>query len=222
MSLIFNHINSLFNGNYIFIIILAIILGLFCATICTIQDDLSNSFFIALSIMPALIYIALIVINGNLGTAIATLGVFSLIRFRSNPGNAKEIISIFYAMSIGFLLSTNQFILTITITMLLGFVILIIEKMQKIYSKNSTYKLIILIPENSNFEGKFDSILSKYFSSFKLQKVKSTNMGTLFELSYVVKPFVDIKTKDMLDEIRQENNNLNVIYCLDDTGQISL
>ena len=159
--------------------------------------------FITLTILPALVCAALLAVNGSLGTSIAILGVFSLVRFRSFPGTSYDITNVFFSMVSGLLISTGYILIALIIIAIILFLILVINVL--IIPKTEKYQLTILVPENINFDNIFDDIFSKYFSDIDLIKTKISNMGTMFETTYSVAPKNDINIKDMLDEIRVKN-----------------
>lgn len=196
--------------NPFLLVFISFILGIVMIFINNKNLNCTKNMMGALLILPALVCSALLAVNGNLGTSIAILGVFSLVRFRSMPGTAKDIVSVFFAMVIGFITSTGYIGIAIGLTLILSvmnFVVTIfIEK------KQEYYQLKILVPETMNFDEIFDEILIKYFDNVELFKVKSSNMGTLFELNYKVLPKNNINKKDFFDEIRNCNGNLNISY----------
>lgn len=171
----------------------------------------SKNFLITISLLPLIICSVIIMVNGNLGTSVAVLGAFSLIRFRSMPGNSKEILVVFLSMSIGLATGMGQLAFASILTLLSLFAMVIYSKMG-MFERNRKEKLLkVIIPENLDYENVFDEILMKYTSKFSLNEVKTINMGSLFELTYNIILKSDVSEKKMLDEIRVKNGNLKII-----------
>ena len=149
-------------------------------------------------------------VNGNLGTGVAIVGAFSLIRFRSIPGTSKEIGTIFFAMATGLATGMGYIGFAAIITVLVGALMIVLCKTGFGDKKDETLQLKIVIPENLNFNGAFDDIFENYTNKSKLDKVKTTNLGSMFELNYLVNLKKDADQKAMIDEIRVRNGNLTV------------
>jgi hypothetical protein len=197
-------------SNQLILIILSFILGLLPTLVISKTSRLTNNMLLTLSVLPPIVCTALLAVNGELGVSIAIMGVFSLVRFRSVPGTSKDIINVFLAMVVGLVTSTGYICVALAITFILSMIILLCSSLIK--NSDDKYELKIVVPENMNFEDIFDEILSKYFDSNELIKVKTTNMGSLFELSYSVYPKNNINKKELIDEVRSHNGNLTVAY----------
>ena len=147
--------------------------------------------------------------NGNLGTSVAILGAFSLIRFRSMPGNSRELISVFFAMAIGLATGIGHILFAVTFTVIGSVVIILVTKLK--FGENRNVKnLKILVPEDLEYENMFDDIFEKYTKKVFLMKAKTVNMGSLYELEYEIELKADIKSKSFLDDLRIKNGNLKV------------
>ena len=199
------------------LIILAFLLGIFICYISNKTGQCSKNMSISLIVLPALVTASLIAVNGSTGSSIAVLGVFSLVRFRSVAGSSKDIVNVFFAMAAGLLATTGYVFVATFSVLLIGCVLLFISKH---VNANGTedYELKILVPEDVDFMNVFDPILYRHFHTVQLMRVKTTNMGALFELTYFVHPKANLDTKAMLDEIRTHNGNLNIIYNQCQTG----
>ncbi len=197
--------------NVLICIFVAIFLGLLISVTYMLSGKYSKSFAISLVLLPVLVEIVIIMVNGNLGTGVAVAGAFSLIRFRSTPGTAKEICSIFFAMAIGLAVGTGYVTYAIVITIIVCLVLFILSKTKFGESKSQVKFLKVTIPENLNYTNVFDDIFSKYVKNAVLQKVKTSNLGSLYELSYDVVLADENKEKDLIDEIRCRNGNLPII-----------
>lgn len=192
-------------------IIVSLLLGLFVAYIHMKTTKYTKNFIITLSILPLLVQIVMMMVNGNLGTSVAVLGAFSLIRFRSIPGNSREITSIFFAMAIGLATGMGQLILAIMLTIIIGFVLFILSKSKFGEQKISDQVLKIIIPETLDYNNVFNDIFNEYLEEYKLFQVKTTSMGSLYELSYKVSLKDDLCSKKLMDDIRVRNGNLKIV-----------
>lgn len=192
-------------------IIVSLLLGLFVAYIHMRTTKYTKNFIITLSILPLLVQIVMMMVNGNLGTSVAVLGAFSLIRFRSIPGNSREITSIFFAMTIGLATGMGQLILAIMLTIIIGFVLFILSKSKFGDKKISDQVLKITIPETLDYNNVFNDIFNEYLEEYKLFQVKTTSMGSLYELSYKVSLKDDLCSKKLMDDIRVRNGNLKIV-----------
>lgn len=198
-------------GNAILAFVVAIMLGLLIAYVHTKTSKYTKNFIITLSALPILVCTIIMIVNGNLGTGVAILGAFSLIRFRSMPGNSKEIVSVFFAMTVGIIIGSGYLILAIIITILVSTLLYILSK-TKFGEVNADEKIIkISIPENLDYTNIFDDIFDKYLDKYELIKVKTTNMGSIFDLSYYIRLKKDVSEKEMIDKIRVRNGNLNIM-----------
>ena len=177
-----------------------------------IKNKTSKTMESALVILPPIISTLIIMVNGNLGVGVAVAGAFSLVRFRSAQGSAKDICLIFMAMCTGLIVGVGYlgyaFIFTVTMSVLVIVVNFIIFQ-----SKNERSKKIlkITIPEDLDYTNVFDEILKKYTSKYELINFKTTNLGSLFKLTYQVYLNDIKKQKEMVDELRIRNGNLEIV-----------
>lgn len=187
----------------------SILLGLLHSYIEMKTNKYSKNFIITLSVLPVLVSMVILMVNGNLGTGIAVLGSFSLIRFRSVPGNSREILSVFFSMVIGLSLGTGYIAFGVILTIIVS-LYLIILKVMKYGEKEKSKILSILIPEDLDYTNIFNDIMDKYTSSNELIKTKTTNMGTMYELTYNITMKSEVNEKEFIDDIRIRNGNLRV------------
>lgn len=191
--------------------LVSLVLGLFIAFIYTLQGTCNKSFVITLSLLPILVQLVIMMVNGNLGTSVAVLGAFSLVRFRSVPGNSKDIACIFFAMAIGLTVGTGYLSFAVAMTLLIGMMFLILTKVP-FEERNMTERhLRIVIAETLDYTEIFEDIFKTYTSKYVLDKVKTTNLGSMYELSYNIKLKDTKKEKEMIDELRCRNGNLTII-----------
>lgn len=172
----------------------------------------SQNFPISLIILPVIVQMIIMLVNGNLGVGVAVAGAFSLVRFRSLPGSSKEIISIFFAMAVGIATGMGYVGFAILFTVIVSIMLLGLYKSKITISKDLDRTLRITIPEELNFENTFDDIFEKYTKKYELDRVKTTNMGSMFELSYKIELRSLDNIKNMLDDIRIRNANLPIIF----------
>ena len=189
--------------------LVALLLGLIISFIHLKTTKSSKNFTVTLAILPMLVSFVIMMVNGNLGTSVAVLGAFSLIRFRSVPGTSKEIISIFFSMTIGVAIGMGQVVFASIATLAVSLILLLLDKVK--FGAQESKRLIITIPENLDYTNLFDNIYKKYLDKYTLEKSKTTNMGSLFELTYDVTLKPNINEKEFIDEIRCLNGNLKII-----------
>jgi hypothetical protein len=176
----------------------------------TNKRDRSASFSMSLIILPAIVAIVILLIGGNLARAFSMAGIFTIVRFRSIPGDSKDISFVFLSMAVGLSIGLGYLTLGAVITLILGVVIIAVSKLGYGKPKQKEKRLKIIIPEDMNYEGAFEDLFIKYTNYCEMQKVKTTNMGTLYELHYDVILKDRISEKEFLDEIRCRNGNLNI------------
>ena len=195
---------------FVEIIMAALVCGLIISGAYMIRNKYSKSFVVTLTLLPPIVALVIVLVNGNVGTGVAVAGAFSLVRFRSAPGRGQEITSIFLAMTVGLALGMGY----LGIAILFAVVIAGINLMLNISSfggkENEERVLKIVVPENLDFEDRFDDIFKKYLDSYAFDEVKTTNMGSLYKLSLKVIVKSGASVKDMMDEIRKRNGNLEI------------
>lgn len=186
-------------------------LGIIGALVYMYKSSYTKGFVITLALMPAIVQIVIMLVNGNLGTGVAVMGAFSLVRFRSAPGGAKEIGSIFLAMAIG--LATGIGYIGIAVIFLAMYSLISILLTATRFGERSPLEkeLKITIPESLDYNGIFDDLFKEYTKKAELVRVKTTNMGSLYELTYNI-TIPDIsREKEFIDKIRCRNGNLNIV-----------
>lgn len=204
--------NGSFDSTAMLIALLtSIILGLIISFVHIKTSKYSKNFIITLAILPLLVQVIIMLVNGNLGTSVAILGAFSLVRFRSIPGNSREIVSVFFAMVIGLAIGTGFIIFSIMITLIVCLLLIIFSKTNFGNIDKNERKLTILIAEDLDYTNIFDDIFKKYTKSFNINKVKTVNMGSIFQLEYCIILKNDVNEKEFIDEIRVKNGNLKIV-----------
>ena len=189
----------------------ALVLGLIISAVYMLTNErYTKDYVITLVVLPVLVMTVIMMVNGNVGTGIATMGAFSLVRFRSIPGTAKEIAIIFFSMAAGLSCGLGYIGYASLITILLSFVLLIMHALSFGEQKKVTKVLKITIPEDLNYQDIFNDIFEKYTVNSTVTGVKTTNLGSLFIITYNVQLKAGINEKEFIDEIRCRNGNLTV------------
>lgn len=194
---------------FLLCILLAVVLGIGTALVFSFKSRNSASMTLTLSIMPAAIALVIMLVNGNVGAGVAVAGAFTLVRFRSVPGTAREIAAIFVDMAVGLACGMGHIGLAILFFAIMALLVIALT-MFGFGEKAGNRQLKITIPENLDYNDLFDDLFRKYTSSCELIRVRTTNMGTLYELCYDVVLKDETQTKAFMDAIRCRNGNLNI------------
>lgn len=198
-------------GSFFLCLAVSLLLGVGIAWLSAFRAKTTKSFAVTLAILPAIVQVVIMLVNGNIGAGVAVAGAFSLVRFRSAPGTAKEIGAIFLAMSVGLATGMGYVLLAVVFFAVLAAVLLLLEFL-KFGEPNSAERILrITIPESLDYDGLFDEVLKEYTKESVLEKVKTSNMGTMYELTYRIVLKTDKVPKAFLDGIRCLNGNLNVL-----------
>lgn len=222
-----NLFNSIFNSNAVntitvfsFILCLAVSLasGALLSKLYSYKTKSSKSFLVTLAILPAVVCVVILMVNGNVGTGVAVAGAFSLVRFRSVPGTAKEIGAIFIAMSSGLMFGMGYLAYGVLFTIIISLITMLYSRLRFGEKKNPLDRtLSITIPEDLNYTKVFDDLMSEYTSSCTIVKVKTTNLGSLFKVTYNVVLKNSADEKDFIDAIRCRNGNLEITVSQSET-----
>ena len=208
---------------FIILVIVSLVLGGIMALIHTYRNDYTKSFIMTLAILPAVICVVILMVNGNIGAGVAVAGTFSLVRFRSAPGTAREIGAIFAVMGMGLIMGMGYIGYAALFTCLIGLAILMYSRFSADGKKSTRKILKITIPENLNYSDVFDEFLEKYTKSYKLKQVKTSNMGSLYKLSYEIVLTNPSIEKEFIDQLRTRNGNLEISlaeYQMQNTDQL--
>ena len=189
----------------------SIVLGLVIAYIYMVQGKCSKNFAITLVTLPVLVQVVIMMVNGNLGTSVAILGAFGLVRFRSVPGTSKEICSVFFAMAVGLATGMGFITFAVMITVVISLLFLVLSKTSFGESKNGLRQLKVTIPESLDYTEIFDDLFEKYTTKALLERVKTTNLGSMFELQYDVILKDSKQEKVFIDDLRCRNGNLTIV-----------
>ena len=199
-------------GDFMLCLGCALVLGLIMAFAYMVRTRYTKSFVVTLALLPAVVCVVIMLVNGNVGTGVAVAGAFSLVRFRSVPGTAKEICALFLAMGAGLIAGMGYlgFAAVFTLVMCAAFILYNVLGMGAGKGGVCQKTLTVTIPEDLNYSEIFDDIFRQYARSWELVRVKTTNMGSLFKLTYDIVLRDDSKEKEMIDAIRCRNGNLEI------------
>ena len=189
----------------------SIVLGAAVAAIYMFRHTYSKNFVVTLALLPLIVQMVITLVNGNLGAGIAVMGVFNLVRFRSIPGSAKDIGSVFLAMAIGLATGMGFIVLAVLFTVIVAVVNVVYVLTPFGKQKEPEKTLKITISEDLEYDGVFDGVLARYTDEHELVEVQTTNMGSLFLLEYAVHMKAPGMEKRMIDEVRRLNGNLKVV-----------
>ena len=197
-------------ASFIIATLCSLALGCFIAFMYAVKNDYSKSYIITLALLPAIVQIVIMLVNGNLGTGIAVAGAFSLVRFRSAPGSGKEITSIFLAMAAGLATGIGYVGIAILFTVVIS-AINVLMKLSGMGRMDEKHRMLkITIPENLDFEGRFEDIFHQYLEQYTYDEIKTSDMGSLYKMTLSVHLKSGVSTKKFLDELRTRNGNLEI------------
>ena len=188
----------------------ALVLGVLAALVFTVKSCHSGSLAMSIALLPAVVAMVIMLVNGNVGAGIAVAGTFALVRFRSVQGSAREITGLFFSVALGLACGMGYIVLAAVFFVVFSVAMLTLTSLH-FGEHGSARQLKITIPENLDYEGLFDDLFEKYTRSHELVRVRTTNMGTLYELTYSVSLKNKNISKEFIDEIRCRNGTLNII-----------
>jgi len=174
----------------------------------------SKNFAVMLTVLPALVAVVISMVGSNIARAFSIAGIFSLVRFRSIPGDSKDIVTVFFGMAIGLAVGLGFYAEASVVVLLIGAVVIAASFIPVKKQDLSRRQIRITMPESLNFEQAFDDLFEKYTNGASIQQIKTSNMGTLFELTYEAKFKAGVSIKEFMDEVRMRNGNLNVTVSL--------
>lgn len=190
----------------------ALAIGAILAAAYTYRTRYTKSFVATLALLPAVVSVVIMMVNGNLGAGVAVAGAFSLVRFRSVPGSAKEIGAIFLAMGTGLVVGMGYLAYALLFAVVLSAISMLYSRLSLgARKKAAQYKTLhITIPEDLDYTGVFDDLLREYAAEWELVQVKTTNMGSLFRLTYHLTLRSAGREKELIDKLRCRNGNLEI------------
>ncbi|MFV0352663.1 MAG: DUF4956 domain-containing protein [Oscillospiraceae bacterium] len=188
----------------------SLVLGVIVALVYMVRNTYTKNFVLTIALLPVLIQAVILLVNGNLGTGVAVMGAFSLVRFRSAPGSAREISSIFFAMAIGLATGMGYIAYAVLFTIIVGLIMLLYTLLDFGEKSGNVKTLNVTIPENLDYANLFTDLFTSYTKSARLERVKTSSLGSLFELQYTIVLKDPQTEKQFIDEIRTRNGNLNI------------
>lgn len=209
-ELLFNNILTTTQNGFIISLFVTTLLGLVLAFAYKYKTFYSKQFLVALALLPVIVQVVIFLVNGKLGTGVAVMGAFSLIKFRSYPGGAKEILAIFIAMAIGLGTGVGYLGFSILFTLFMALILVIYEKVQLGKSDTNLRQLTITIPENLDYEEVFEKIFQETTLSREFVYIKTSDMGSLFRIKYLIRLKDKISEKTLIDKLRVRNGNLEI------------
>lgn len=196
-------------GDFLLCISTSLLIGAILAVFYMIKNKYTRSFIFTLFLLPAVVCVVIMMVNGNIGAGIAVAGAFGLVRFRSAQGSAKEICAIFIAMSVGLMTGMGYIAYATVFAIVLGLAMMIFN----IFGSKAEHKenvLLITIPENLEYDTVFNDIFNEYLENKKLVAVKTSNMGSLYKLTYNILFKHGVNKKEFIDKLRCRNANLEI------------
>ncbi len=210
--------------DFITCLFVSLIIGVLMTLAYMYRTRYTKSFVVTLTLLPAVVCVVIMMVNGNVGTGVAVAGAFSLVRFRSVPGTAKEICTLFLAMGAGLIVGMGYIGFALLFTVIMCIIFVICNRLDFGTKKNAAIfkTLTITIPEDLDYTGAFDDIFSEYTKSNDLIRVKSTNMGSMFKLTYNIELRDALREKEMLDKLRCRNGNLEIVVSKQESTSAEL
>ena len=205
--------------NIIFNILLGLIAGIIIAAgyiLANEKQKYSKNFVITILLLPIIMVIIIPFLASDLKKTVSLAGVFALVRFRSIPGDSKDILYVFFSLATGLLIGMNNYLIGFIMVIVISLLFVLISRLWKAQDKQI---LKITIPEDMNYQNVFNDVFDKYLAKHSVKNVKTSNMGTLFVISYWIQPKNDIDVKAFIDELRTRNGNLNIIIENSDTQE---
>lgn len=188
----------------------SLLLGIAAALLLTRGTRTTQSFAVTIAVLPLAVQVVIMLVNGNLGAGVAVAGAFGLVRFRSAPGSAREIAAIFFAMTLGLATGMGYLGLAALFFVIFAAALLLLSVLKLGQGAAAERILKITIPENMDYDGLFTDVFEQYLRTYELEQVKTTNMGTLYELQYRVVLRQPQVSKAFLDALRCRNGNLTI------------
>ena len=194
-------------------------LGLVLALAYAFKARYTKSFLVTMATLPAIVCVVIMMVNGNVGAGVAVAGAFSLVRFRSAPGSAKEIAAVFLSMGAGLICGMGYLGYASLFTVIMALILVLYNVIDnKRIGRDTLRKTVkITIPEDLDYTGAFDDLFDKYTTSHELVRVKTTNMGSMFRLTYNLTLRNAREEKAFIDEIRCRNGNLEIMVSKEET-----
>ena len=211
-------------GTFFLCIICSLAIGLILAFGCRYQGQYTRSFLVTLALLPTVVCVVIMMVNGSVGAGVAVAGAFSLVRFRSAPGTGREITMLFLAMGAGLIAGMGYLALALLFTVvMMGMNLLFGRLLLDDGRHDRRYRTMsITIPESLDYSGVFDEIFKRFTTEYTLTRVKTTNMGSLFRLTYDLTLRENVSEKEMIDQLRCRNGNLEIMLSCRESSPAEL
>ncbi len=206
----FSAIDTLSVSGYLICMAVSLVLGLVIAFSATFRNRYTKSLTVSLVLLPVIVQVIIAIVNGQLGAGVAVAGAFSLVRFRSAPASARDITSIFLAMTVGLAMGMGYVGIAVVLTIVVCVVNILLAYTRLGEHKEGERELKIVIPESLNYEDALEEVFEKYTLRHELVRVKTTNMGSLYNLHYRIIFRKGVSQKQFIDDLRVRNGNLEI------------
>lgn len=194
-------------------IVISLAIGAALAFIYGLRREGSKSLKCALVVLPAIVCVVIALVNGSVGAGVAVMGAFSLVRFRSMPGSARDISYIFLAMCEGLAMGMEYVTLALLALVVIGGALAIMQLATPAANGADEVSLRVTVPEDLDFTGMLDAVLARYASKYELASIKTAGMGSLYRLTYDLTLLPNANRKALIDEVRCHNGNLEVVLA---------
>ena len=211
-------------GDFLLCLGVSLLLGIIIAAAYIWKNEYTKSFVITLALLPAVVCAVIMTVNGNIGAGVAVAGAFSLVRFRSAPGSAKEIVTVFLSMGGGLIAGMGYLGFAVLFTLITCAVFMLYNLLASLgEGREALRKTVrITVPEDLDYTGAFDGIFAEYATKSELVKVKTVNMGSMFRLTYEITLRSAEAEKIMIDRLRERNGNLEITVSRREQGNAEL
>lgn len=210
-------------ANFLICMIAALAIGIFLAFVHSWHGRSTRSFLLTLTLLPSAVCMIILMGNGNLGTGVAVASAFSLVRFRSAPGTVKEIGSLFLAMAVGLAVGMGYIGYAVLFALVTGLFLMLATALTERKPRAAKEKILrITIPEDLNYTDVFDDLMEKYTTRSEMTNVKTSNLGSLYKLTYEITLKDTNLEKEFLDELRCRNGNLEISIGRQETSVTEL
>jgi hypothetical protein len=208
--------------SFLFCSAVSLALGLLAACFYMFRSNYNKSFVVTLALLPVMVQLVIMLVNGNLGAGLAVMGAFTLVRFRSIPGSARDIVAVFFSMAIGLATGMGFLGIAAVFTLVVGTATLVYAVVPFGEPRAGLRQLRVTIPETLDYDEVFAPILENYTREHRLIRVKTTNMGSLYKLTYEVVLKKGVAEKSFIDELRVRNGNLEITLgrAVTSTGEL--
>lgn len=211
-------------GSFLLCMVCSLLIGQILALSCRYQGRYTKSFQVTLMLLPTVVCVIIMMVNGSVGAGVAVAGAFSLVRFRSAPGTGREITMLFLAMGAGLVAGMGYLAFALLFALVMSGMNMLFNKLDfgGKHSADRYRTLSIMIPESLDYDGVFDEVLRHYTTDYTLTRVKTTNMGSMFRLNYDLTLREGASEKELIDQLRCRNGNLEIMLSVQESAPAEL